>query len=234
MVFVSSDWHGMPLDTIKRLLTKANFGDDDYLFVLGDVIDRGAHGIELLKYIMYEPNIKLIRGNHEQMMLSCEFILDEITDRSVDSLTMDNMGRLSVWSRNGSAPTIEGLARESFEMRKMIFEYVADTPIYDSVSIDDRDFFLVHGGLIHDEDGKLKKLSECSEHDLLWARPSLTTRYSTDFTAVFGHTPTCFFGEEYRGKILKTNTWIDIDVGAAMGIAPALLRLDDMKEFYLD
>ena len=38
-------------------------------------------------------------------------------------------------------------------------------------------------------------------------------------------------GEEYEGKIIKTETWIDIDVGAGFGRQPVLLRLDDMKEF---
>ena len=39
------------------------------------------------------------------------------------------------------------------------------------------------------------------------------------------------YGEGYRGKILKTRTWIDIDVGAGYGMEPVLLRLDDMQEF---
>lgn len=234
MIFVSSDWHGMSLDTIKALLKKANFGDDDYLFVLGDVIDRGEHGVELLKYIMYQPNIKLIRGNHEQMMLSCKFIINEITESSLNCLSDENIKLLSLWQMNGGTTTINGLSKESAETRELIFEYIADTPLYDTVSVGDRDFFLVHGGLSVDRDGKLKRLSECSEHDLLWQRPYLTTEYSTDFTTIIGHTPTGLYGAEYKGKILKTSTWIDIDVGAAMGLSPALLRLDDMQEFYLD
>ena len=48
---------------------------------------------------------------------------------------------------------------------------------------------------------------------------------------VFGHTPTIAFGDEFEGKIIKTATWIDIDMGAGFGREPVLLRLDDMKEF---
>ena len=72
MIYVSSDWHGVSVDKIKNLLEKARFSEDDFLFVLGDIIDRGDHGIELIKYIMFEPNIKLIRGNHEQMLIECK------------------------------------------------------------------------------------------------------------------------------------------------------------------
>ena len=76
MIYVSSDWHGVELYKIKRLLEMVNFSDDDFLFILGDIIDRGMHGVELIKYIMFEPNIKLIRGNHEQMMLDCSFLFE--------------------------------------------------------------------------------------------------------------------------------------------------------------
>ena len=37
-----------------------------------------------------------------------------------------------------------------------------------------------------------------------------------------------------KGKILHTKTWIDVDVGVPYGNPPALLRLDDLKEFYLN
>ena len=48
---------------------------------------------------------------------------------------------------------------------------------------------------------------------------------------IIGHTPTVVYGKEYDGRIVKTDTWIDIDVGTGFGRAPVLLRLDDMKEF---
>ena len=50
---------------------------------------------------------------------------------------------------------------------------------------------------------------------------------------MFGHTPTFFYGEEYRGKIITTDTWINIDVGVGYGNLPVLLRLDDMEQCFL-
>ena len=40
------------------------------------------------------------------------------------------------------------------------------------------------------------------------------------------------YGEEYQGREFRTDTWICIDAGAAMGESPMLLRLDDKKAFY--
>lgn len=234
MIYVSSDWHGVSLETIKKLLKKANFSDEDFLFVLGDVIDRGANGVELIKYIMFEPNIKLIRGNHEQMLIDCKFLFDEITDETVDDFNTEKLMALKNWQRNGGDATIKELSKETPEMRKMVLEFLEETPFYDTALVDDKDFLFVHAGLATDPCGKIYKLSENSALDLLWSRPNLTTKYSYDFMTVLGHTPTCFFADEYVGKILKTDTWIDIDTGAARGLNPCLLRLDDMQEFYLD
>ncbi len=230
MVYVSSDWHGMELENVKALLKTVNFSDDDYLFILGDVIDRGKHGVDILKYIMFEPNIKLIRGNHEQMMLDCSFLLNEV---SPDGITADDLRALQNWNANGGETTRAGLKKESPEMRQMIFDFVRETPFYDSVHLNDNDFLLVHAGLATDACGKFRKLSDSTEEDLIWIRPYLNTEYSHDFMTILGHTPTLFYGPEYKGKILRTDTWIDIDVGAAYDEDPVILRLDDLKEFYL-
>ena len=88
---------------------------------------------------------------------------------------------------------------------------------------------LTHSGINNFEKGK--PLSSYTPDDFLWNRPKLDDEYFEKSITVFGHTPTISFGEEYKGKIIKTKTWIDIDVGAASGFEPVLLRLDDMKEF---
>lgn len=70
MIYVTSDLHGYPLEKIKDMLNKVGFSNDDFLFVLGDVIDRGEDGIKIFKWMMAQPNMELIMGNHEAMMLS--------------------------------------------------------------------------------------------------------------------------------------------------------------------
>lgn len=232
MVYVSSDWHGCPLSVIKELLRKANFDEEnDFLIVIGDVLDRGAHSVDLLKYLMYSPSAELLLGNHEAFLLANAWLFDEVTDESLASLDSRKLSSLSAWKSNGGNATIEALRAESPEARADILEYIRECPLYDSVSAGGRDFLLVHGGL--GNYSPEKKISDYTDDEILWERPMLTTRYSKDFITVLGHTPTHFYGSEHKGKILNMGSWINIDTGAACGLSPCLLRLDDMAQFYV-
>lgn len=233
MVFVTSDLHGCPPDRFWQLLRRADFSENDFLFILGDVIDRGRHGVELLRWLADQPNMQLILGNHEAMLLACDFLFDEVTEKSLKTLDSGKMRLLNNWILNGATPTLTDLQRlmkHDAESVNGILDYLRDAPLYDCVDVGGRQFILVHSGL-----GNFtpqKALDDYTPDELLWTRPSLDTKYFTNATVIFGHTPTERFGDQYRGKAVKTDSWICIDTGAAAGNSPMLLRLDDMEEFY--
>ncbi len=232
MTYVISDLHGYPLEKFKKLLEKAEFSDDDFLYILGDVIDRnGDGGVGILCWLLEQPNIQLILGNHEAMLLSCAFVFDEITDDSIKTLTAEKIELLNNYMLNGGTVTLNALKRlnaVSPDTISEIFDYLRDAPLYETVTAGNNDFLLVHSGIANFD--KTKKLSQYSSDDFIWARPSIDDAYFDGIITVFGHTPTASYGKEYAGKILKTKTWIDIDVGAGFGQEPILLRLDDFAE----
>ncbi len=232
MIYVCSDLHGYSLEKFKEFLNSVGFCREDFLYVLGDVIDRGDDGIRLLKWMMMQPNVELILGNHEAMMLSCDFLFEEITDESIERLTGEKLQTYLNWIANGGQATLNTLSSVRNNETEYILEYLREAPLYETVSVDDRDFLLVHSGLGSFDE--TKKISAYTPTELLWARPEKEQRYFEDIFTVFGHTPTVYYGEEHKGKAFKTETWIDIDAGAAIGMNPMLLRLDDMKEFYID
>lgn len=234
MTYVISDLHDYKLEKLKMLLAKANFSDNDFLYILGDVVDRnGDGGVEMLCWLLAQPNIYLILGNHEAMLLSCSFVLEQVTDEFVESLSKHNQIEiLSEYMFNGGDVTLKALSdlnKCSPETVADIFDYLREAPLYDIVEIDGTNYLLTHSGIDNFEKGK--PLSSYKPDDFLWNRPSLDDEYFEKSITVFGHTPTICFGEEYKGKIIKTKTWIDIDVGASGGFEPVLLRLDDMTEF---
>lgn len=233
MIYVTSDLHGCSVDSFQQLLSRAGFRKEDYLFVLGDVIDRGENGAQLLLWLTEQPNMELILGNHEALLLACEFLFEEVTDESLAKLTTKQFDLLGNWLQNGGGPTLSGLRKilkESPELMEGILDYLRDAPLYETVDVRGKQFVLVHAGL--DNFRQERPLDDYSPEELLFCRPSLDTAYYPNATVVFGHTPTECFGEAYRGKAVRTDTWICIDTGAAMGGSPMLLRLDDMEEFY--
>ncbi len=238
MIYVTSDLHGYPLDSFKRILDTACFSDSDDLIILGDVIDRnGDGGIAMLRWLLQQVNVRMIMGNHEAMLLSCKFLFDTITDESISRFDHEKMKLLSSWMMNGAEPTIKALRdliQEDKDTVHEIISYLEDAPLYEVVETSGRRYLLTHSGLGNFQPGK--RLSEYSPDDLLWNRPQLDDRYYQKTITVFGHTPTVYYGEEHKNKMIKTPTWINIDTGAACGDGwhPMLLRLDDEKAFYAE
>ena len=62
-VLVISDIHG-GFESFKEILAEANFSPDDYLFIVGDVINRKNHGIKIIDYL-----IELKKTHHVHMVV---------------------------------------------------------------------------------------------------------------------------------------------------------------------
>ncbi len=59
MHYCMSDIHG-EYDRFIEMLKLIQFAEDDYLFVIGDTIDRFRDGVRALRHIMAEPNMFLV------------------------------------------------------------------------------------------------------------------------------------------------------------------------------
>ena len=233
MIYVTSDLHGCSPETFQALLDRAGFSDDDFLFILGDVIDRGHHGARLLLWLTEQPNIQLLLGNHEALLLACDFLFREVSEESLADLTAEHLLLLGSWMENGGSPTLAGLRKllkQDPDLVEGILDYLRDAPLYEALDVGGRRYVLVHSGLGNFRPDK--PLDDYTPEELLMTRPGPSTAYWRDATVVFGHTPTEFFSEASRNRAYRAPTWICIDTGAARGGTPLLLRLEDGKEFY--
>ena len=236
MIYVTSDLHGR-MDCMKKLLDYVHFQEDEsnWLYILGDVIDRnGRGGVDILKWLLLQPNVQLILGNHEQMMLSNRWIFEEISEDNVESIDAKHLSLLSLWESNGGGCTMKAMAGESKDMQQDILAYLDDCPLYESVCVKDRIYVLVHSGLGNYARGK--RMREYTVDELLWTRPTLETKYDFEkYTVILGHTPTCSYSKEYTNRMIRVDGWWNIDTGAALPDGrPMLLCLDNGKEYYLD
>ena len=69
MIYVMSDIHGN-MARFESVMKQINLQPTDTLYVLGDVIDRFPDGIRILRRLMVMPNVKMLLGNHELLMLN--------------------------------------------------------------------------------------------------------------------------------------------------------------------
>lgn len=92
--FFASDIHGnysMLVEALKQIgfnfpTIKSPKSKHDYLFLIGDLVDRGDQCLELLQFVRHNPSVFAVRGNHEKM--------------AYDGLT-GSMSQYSSWMVNG-------------------------------------------------------------------------------------------------------------------------------------
>lgn len=224
-VYVMSDIHG-EAGLFHAMLEQIRFSQTDLLYILGDVIDRGPDGISLLQEIRDTPNMIMLLGNHEQMMLHC---------CRANVPAMDFLR----WKRNGNAETVNAFRRlESLE-KQSIIEFLETLPTHLHIDVGGISYYLVHGFP-----------SENPEEEL-WKRPERNEGNPfTDKRVIIGHTPVLnlVVPREDRSRFLRkmekcnehpqilfARGYIDIDCGCSYGEpikTLGCLRLDDLAEFY--
>ena len=222
---------------MQKLLDRVDFGknEDDWLYILGDVIDRSnSGGIDILKWLLVAKNAELLLGNHEQMLLDCRWVFNEINDETVGAIKPRDIEAYERWQLNGGECTLAALSKETPETRSEILEYLEGCLLYESVMVNGRAYVLVHAGLGNFSPDK--KLKDYTESELLWARPDMDTVYAPDkYTVVLGHTPTGYYSCEFRNRMIKTDSWWDIDTGASSKSGrPMLLCLDNGNQYYIE
>ena len=232
--YVVSDIHG-EYDKFMDILSQIKLKDNDTLYILGDVVDRGPHPIKVIQKLMEMHNAICIAGNHEVMALEClDLLCRDIDDISIESLDKEAVGKLTDWLYNGGKTTIDGFKALPTEKRLDVIDFMKDFEVYEEVEAGGKDFLLVHAGLGGFVPGK--DIEEYSLDDLIWHRAEYDICYFEDKYVVTGHTPTQNIpGNKHPGYIFKQNNHIAIDCGACFpGGRLACIRLDDLAEFYAE
>lgn len=216
-----------------ELLDKIDLKDTDTLYILGDVLDRGPHPIKTIRKLMEMPNAICLVGNHEFMAMKClEFLMKEITDKSIEELDDEMVDNLETWQYNGSRSTVDEFTQMDSESKKDVIDFIKEFLIYEEVSVNDKNYLLVHGGL--GNYSPEKDIDDYSLHELIWPRADYNIQYFSDKYVITGHTPTqAIRNNPNPGYIYRRNNHIAIDCGATYpGGRLAVICLDTGEEYY--
>ena len=167
MVAVIGDIHGC-LNTLRKLVEKIK---DKYpsieLYSVGDLVDRGVFGFEVVEYIK-EEKIKFTPGNHDYMMYY--FIKHPA----------DEIGK--PWPHNGYETTLLSY-NEHFDKLNEHLEFIIGNPLFYNLE----DCFISHAGIskymrqllpknFPDDISNLEEIIKDNlnrEEGILWTRDSL-------------------------------------------------------------
>ena len=237
MTYVMSDIHGQ-YDKYLAMLDKIAFSDDDTLYILGDVLDRGEEPVELLWDMSLRPNVIPILGNHELIASTLlRQLCVEVTEENAETqITKELLYSIAAWRENGGDTTLSGFRRLSQEDREALLDYIDEFLPYEVLTVGGNRFILVHGGIPYES--RKTPLDEQPLLTLLEHRPDYLMRYFDNAYLVTGHTPTLHIGtagsgNAYIGKIYRGHGHIAIDCGAGFGLPLGCIRLDDFCEFYV-
>ena len=255
-VYVCSDLHGN-YNKWCKLLKAINFSENDYMYILGDVIDRGDEPIKLLKDIQIRSNCTLLMGNHELMMINAK-----------DTQKQNSIGNSVLWYNNGGDITDKQFNNLSVNEQKDIMSYVKNLPliclglkvpkICKDGHIKEINYYLSHAGYGHiyypvkNKDKPTLYFYQdayAEESTILWERDipapneMLKCQYKNTIF-IHGHTPTRKIinnGEIFplvkNGRIKISNKHIiNVDCGSygpKKYCTVGCLRLNDYKEFYV-
>ena len=239
--YVMSDVHGLK-EKYDRMLQELPLKDEDTLYVLGDVIDRGRDGILILQDIMNRKNVHMILGNHEYMMIRYYEAELEGKYELYEKLCIENQ-----WEKNGCAPTKMQFERLSRKKQLEILAFLKALPIaYENVVVNDQHYYLVHAcpgniigkEILYREDAKDTNFDV--EH-FVWDRILQPMELFDDRCVIIGHSPTMMMQDchpyqiyTYEAPIEKAGL-IDIDCGCAANCSASRLGvfcLDDRSVTY--
>lgn len=239
MIYVISDLHGCYEEYIK-MLNLINFNDNDTLYVLGDICDRGKSPMKILLHMMEHDNIIPIYGNHDVLaynalskigLYSKEVLKDRDYVVTHNIMEYEEYREYLYWISDGGKGTLMDYDKLSISNKKRVLEYLSDFKYYEKLNLHGINYVLIHGGF--NSFNKDKELYEYSLNELINSRLDYEYVYYDNKIIVSGHTPTKLIDENYKGKIIIKNNHIAIDCGCVFGYGLGCICLDNMKEFYV-
>ncbi|MGN1343123.1 MAG: metallophosphoesterase [Traorella sp.] len=232
MIYVMSDIHGCYQEYLKAL-ELIHFSDEDELFVLGDVIDRGNEPIALLKDMSMRANVFPLIGNHEYMALTVlRKLCVEINEDNVEThLNEEDMANYYHWMNDGGDVTLKQFQKLSREDQEDLLDYLDEFSLYEEIEVNGRSYILVHAGLNHFSVDK--KMEDYQIEEVIFKSVDYSIQYFKDKYLVTGHKPTISIDKSKKGQIIEKNHHIAIDCGCVFGMNLGVICLDTLEKWYV-
>jgi len=231
MQYALSDLHGC-YDLYLKALTAINFNENDTLYVVGDVCDRGPKPMQILLDMQKKPNIIPLLGNHDYFALNMlKKVMFAKENNKKPFLPENDLLSLYYWLNDGGRSTYDGFCNLSKIEQNRIISYLESFKRYEQIIVNNQKYLLVHAGLGNFE--IKKSLTKYTDEELLFDRLDYHQKYFDDQIIVTGHTPTILIDQSYKNKIYINNNNIGLDCGAVFFNTLGIYCFDNQKCYYV-
>ena len=218
---------------------------EDTVYCLGDCIDRGDVGLEILNEVMETPNIILLRGNHEDFIDS---IGSEVMHYEPDEDAYWTIPNIELWYANGAENTIKTFNELSRERKKWLINKIRKLPTHvEYTNSNGNIIYLCHAGRQpNTEEIKDMRTGDIPMNNYIWDRSHIRQLHwngKNNEYCVHGHTPVKYMyhymnlecdppASNFEIYKYCDNHKINIDLGSFRTHHTCLLNLDTFEPIY--
>ncbi len=213
------------------ILEQNHVSEADELYVDGDIVDRGCGGIKILQYMMMQPNIYPIIGNHEYALMQVlDFVTQEITEETISNIDESVLQNIIEYQNIGGQVTLDEFHKLSKEEQEDVMDYLEEFTAYEELTVNNQKFIIIHAGFINFSPEK--KMEDYHLYELIFKEPDYEKVYFDNKYLITGHLPTRAICGAKPDEIYIANNHIAIDCASGYGGRIGCIRLDDFKCFY--
>ncbi|HEY9642268.1 MAG TPA: metallophosphoesterase family protein [Coleofasciculaceae cyanobacterium] len=203
------DVHGH-YDGLMKLLEVIAPNQDDQVYFVGDLIDRGPKSAQVIQFVQ-EQGYFCVLGNHEQLLLEAFPEGDRVSQYA-----------LQAWLQSGGQNTVASYTDPELLLESI--SWLRTLPTHYDLG----DVWLVHAGL----HPRLPIHAQTSQ-EFCWIREefhSTPKPYFENKLIITGHTITFTLPGVSPGQLARGQGWLDIDTGAYHPKSGWLTALDHTNQ----
>ncbi|MGE8203601.1 metallophosphoesterase [Heyndrickxia sp. NPDC080065] len=201
-MIVISDIHAN-VNLFKKLLEKLHYTEDDYLFINGDLCEKGADSLEVVKYVKglsKKPNVYVTKGNcdllHRYVLNDNKEIISYMKKQKNSILNE----MLSVFGKSlDDFPRFEDVAGHYREYFQDEIDWIESFPI----AYETDEFIIIHSGIENIENWR-----QTDESIALYGQAFYEKEHQADKIVIVGHWPVVNYRAE---QVTSNNPIIDLD-----------------------
>lgn len=210
-------------DLLKELLAKVDFGPEDVLVIVGDILERGAQSLATLRYVMSlaeQGNVFPLIGNVDAWILQMVFARD-VQDRSAQLHYMRGHYNASLVSNMCEELGVPEDDETDYEALRPCFAetFAKELAFMRALPtiLETEQTIFVHGGIAHTQ-------VDAFAGELVWPYTKwddfMDAPVFLDKRTVVGHTPVCNYaapeGLSFVPKVAPEKNIVSIDGGCGV------------------